>query len=182
MNFCKDARVKLRSLLLTALIRVPSTASSSRPNGSICVNRRPILTPHRRSKLTPLVCSVLSVVPVVHRFSARAASVRSETDAAACALNLWTTGARGLGRSGRQDVDGRAPFRYGVSRDRSLWEVRRLAVPRGRDRKWRAKHPPSRYPGDYRAEPRATPHSGPEAPAIRQWPHASVVPGCVDRP
>src|SRR5208337_1208218 len=61
------------------------------------------------------------------------------------------------------------------------WEVRRLAVPRGRDRKWRAKHPPSRYPGDYRAEPRATPHSGPEAPAIRQWPHASVVPGCVDR-
>ena len=34
MNFVSDARVKLRSLLLTALIRVPSTASSSRPNRS----------------------------------------------------------------------------------------------------------------------------------------------------
>ena len=30
----RDARVKLRSLLLTALIRVPSTASNSRPNRS----------------------------------------------------------------------------------------------------------------------------------------------------
>src|SRR5215467_12024081 len=34
MNWVRDARVKLRSLLLTALIRVPSTASSSRPNRS----------------------------------------------------------------------------------------------------------------------------------------------------
>ena len=31
MNFASELRVKLRSLLLTALIRVPSTASSSRP-------------------------------------------------------------------------------------------------------------------------------------------------------
>src|ERR1700757_1353733 len=31
MNWVSDARVKLRSLLLTALIRVPSTASNSRP-------------------------------------------------------------------------------------------------------------------------------------------------------
>ena len=36
MNSVNDARVKLRSLLLTALIRVPSTASSSRPNRSNC--------------------------------------------------------------------------------------------------------------------------------------------------
>src|SRR5205807_3718298 len=34
MNFCKDPVVKLRSLLLTALMRVPSTASNSRPNRS----------------------------------------------------------------------------------------------------------------------------------------------------
>src|SRR6516225_2954820 len=34
MNWFRDARVKLRSLLLTALIRVPSTASNSRPNRS----------------------------------------------------------------------------------------------------------------------------------------------------
>src|SRR3954452_910405 len=34
MNLVRDARVKLRSLLLTALIRVPSTAISSRPNRS----------------------------------------------------------------------------------------------------------------------------------------------------
>jgi hypothetical protein len=34
MNWVSDARVKLRSLLLTALIRVPSTASNSRPNRS----------------------------------------------------------------------------------------------------------------------------------------------------
>ena len=32
MNSVSDVRVKLRSLLLTALIRVPSTARSSRPN------------------------------------------------------------------------------------------------------------------------------------------------------
>ena len=31
MNFASELRVKLRSLLLTALIRVPSTASNSRP-------------------------------------------------------------------------------------------------------------------------------------------------------
>lgn len=34
MNFDSAERVKLRSLLLTALMRVPSTASSSRPNRS----------------------------------------------------------------------------------------------------------------------------------------------------
>src|SRR5690348_8879498 len=34
MNWVRDVRVKLRSLLLTALIRVPSTASNSRPNRS----------------------------------------------------------------------------------------------------------------------------------------------------
>ena len=40
MNLASDARVKLRSLLLTALIRVPSTASSSRPNRSSCRQSR----------------------------------------------------------------------------------------------------------------------------------------------
>ena len=34
MNFASELRVKLRSLLLTALIRVPSTASRSRPKRS----------------------------------------------------------------------------------------------------------------------------------------------------
>ena len=34
MNFASESRVKLRSLLLTALIRVPSTASNSRPKRS----------------------------------------------------------------------------------------------------------------------------------------------------
>src|SRR5471032_2303022 len=34
MNVSSELRVKLRSLLLTALIRVPSTANNSRPNRS----------------------------------------------------------------------------------------------------------------------------------------------------
>src|SRR5215212_4866568 len=38
MNSASDARVKLRSLLLTALMRVPSTANSSRPNRSNCLH------------------------------------------------------------------------------------------------------------------------------------------------
>jgi hypothetical protein len=40
INSVSDARVKLRSLLLTALIRVPSTANSSRPNRSSCLRSK----------------------------------------------------------------------------------------------------------------------------------------------
>src|ERR1700730_488083 len=48
MNFCKDPVVKLRSLLLTALMRVPSTASNSRPNRS---RRRHRITNSRKTFL-----------------------------------------------------------------------------------------------------------------------------------
>src|SRR3954469_9508271 len=40
MNFASELRVKLRSLLFTALIRVPSTASSSRSNRSSRLHSR----------------------------------------------------------------------------------------------------------------------------------------------
>lgn len=54
MNFCKDARVKLQSLLLTALIRVPSTASSSLPNKS---NSRQSSTNWRNTRRKALLLS-----------------------------------------------------------------------------------------------------------------------------
>ena len=47
MNSASDARVKLRSLLLTALIRVPSTASNSRPNRSSSPAQQHELAEHR---------------------------------------------------------------------------------------------------------------------------------------
>src|SRR4051794_36980724 len=40
MNAASEAHVKLRSLLLTALSRVPSTAINSRPNRSSCRHSR----------------------------------------------------------------------------------------------------------------------------------------------
>ncbi len=58
----------------------------------------------------PLVCSVLSVVvvPVVHRFSTRAASVRSETDVAARAEPVDPPVREvAVGRTGRMSTDER---------------------------------------------------------------------------
>src|SRR5947208_8081430 len=55
MNWVKDARVKLRSLLLTALIRVPSTASNSRP--------KQVQLATQQHKFTEHVAEGIAVVP-----------------------------------------------------------------------------------------------------------------------
>src|ERR1700724_884487 len=56
MNFCSDPVVKFRSLLLTALMRVPSTASNSRPNRS---SRRHRITNSRKTFLNAARLSLL---------------------------------------------------------------------------------------------------------------------------
>jgi len=89
------------------------------------VNRRRILTPHRHPKLTPRSCSVLSLVPVVHRSSARAAKCPSRrlTQRRAC----WAcgpTGARGCDRSDNQERCLSRQLSFPVSRISQWWVSR----------------------------------------------------------
>ena len=62
MNFCSDPVVKFRSLLLTALMRVPSTASNSRPNRS---SRRHRITNSRKTFLNAARLSLLKSAMVL---------------------------------------------------------------------------------------------------------------------
>lgn len=62
MNFCSDPVVKFRSLLLTALMRVPSIASNSRPNGS---SRRHKITNPRKTFLNAARLSLLKSAMVL---------------------------------------------------------------------------------------------------------------------
>ena len=101
---------------------VPQTVPRGR-SGS--VNRRRILTPHRHPKLTPRSCSVLSLVPVVHRSSARAAKCPSRrlTQRRAC----WAcgpTGARGCDRSDNQERCLSRQLSFPVSRISQWWVSR----------------------------------------------------------